>query len=59
MMEKKKKKTLLLFIILPWLFFLFPLSWHSDMHDKSSEANSVLCLGLYRKHKGISGVVRI
>lgn len=27
------------------------------MHDKSSEANCELCLGLYRKHKGISGVV--
>lgn len=52
-----EEKTLLLLLILPRLSLRFPLSWHGDMHDKSGEANCELCLSLYRKHKGISGIV--
>lgn len=55
--EHKGGKPLLLFLKLPWLSLLLPLSWHSDTHDKSTEANCELCLGLDRKQKGISGVV--
>lgn len=52
--RKHRGKTLFWLSILPRLPFLFS-SWHGDMHDKSCEANCKLCL--YRKHKGISGVV--
>lgn len=50
-------KTPVVFLKAPLAFSSFPLSWHSDMHDKSTEANCELCLGLDRKHKGISVVV--
>lgn len=55
--EKGKNPHLALTVILPWLSLLFLLSWHGDMHDKSSEANCELCLGLYRKREGFSGAV--